>query len=133
MKKILLQLILLLFAYSCVAQKTREVAFGSGIVNYVGDLANEKYFPYSAANAGMQLTLRNILNNSANTPAANKPLSLDLRLGWYRLQYDETQPLGGKSGAELRNYLRGLSFRNDLFGTMVDFTYTFYTDRYRPL
>jgi hypothetical protein len=41
--------------------------------------------------------------------------------------------LNGKSGTELRNYLRGLSFRNDLFGTMVNFTYTHYTNRFLPL
>ena len=55
-----------------------------------------------------------------------KPLSMEVRLSWQRLQYDETEPLHGKSGMELRNYLRGLAFRNDLFGFAVNFTYTFY-------
>jgi hypothetical protein len=34
---------------------------------------------------------------------------------------------------QLRNYLRGLSFRNDLYGFAVNATYTHYTNRYRPL
>src|SRR5205085_986558 len=97
------------------------------------DLANEKYFPLSSAAPGVQVTFRNFLNNPDKSSTLYKPLSLELRFSWHRLQYDETTALGGKAGMQLRNYLRGLGFRNDLFGTMVNFTYTFYPNRFRPL
>ena len=70
----------------------------------------------------MQITLRNFLNNPERSHILNKPFSLELRLSWHRLQYDETKSIGNRRGTELRNYLRGIGFRNDLFGTMVNFT-----------
>jgi hypothetical protein len=81
----------------------------------------------------MQITLRNFLNNSEKTHAKYKTFDMEVRMSWHRLQYDETKELEGKSGTELRNYLRGISFRNDLFGTMVNFTYTHYANRFLPL
>ena len=50
---------------------------------------------------------------------------MQLRFSWHRLQYDETKSIGNKEGDELRNYLRGIGFRNDLLGTEVGFTYNF--------
>jgi len=135
MRKALLltPLLLSLLTVTCYGQRTGDLGFASGIVNYVGDLANEKYFPLSSAAPGLQVTFRNFLNDPDKSSTLYKPLSLELRFSWHRLQYDETSPVGGKSGMELRNYLRGLGFRNDLFGTMVNFTYTFYPNRFRPL
>jgi hypothetical protein len=63
----------------------------------------------------------------------NRPFDVEARFSWHRLQYDETAPLAGKEGAELRNYHRGLSFRNDLFGISANATYTFFANKYRPL
>ena len=115
-----------LFSLSASAQRYADIGLGTGAVNYVGDLANEQYVPYSSLNTGVQLTFRNFLNNASRSRMLYKPFSMEVRLSWQRLQYDETEALGGKSGMELRNYLRGLSFRNDLFGFAVNFTYTFY-------
>jgi hypothetical protein len=58
---------------------------------------------------------------------------MQLRLSWHRLQYDETDPIGDKQGTDLRNYRRGIGFRNDLFGLETDFTYNFYLNRFAPL
>lgn len=126
MKTLLLFLFFVLFSLHMSAQRYADVGLSSGVVNYVGDLANEKYIPYSSANTGLQITLRNFLNNQSKTRMMYKPLSFEIRLSWQRLQYDETAELKGKNGNELRNYLRGLSFRNDLFGLAANFTYTFY-------
>ena len=116
----------LFFSLAASAQRYADVGLGTGAVNYVGDLANEQYVPYSSLNTGVQLTFRNFLNNTSRSRMLYKPFSMEIRLSWQRMQYDETEPLHGKTGMELRNYLRGLSFRNDLFGFAVNFTYTFY-------
>jgi hypothetical protein len=119
-------LLLAFLPFAAPAQRYADVGLSTGLVNYVGDLANEQYFPYSSLNTGVQLTFRNFLNNPAHSRMMYKPLSVEVRLSWQRLQYDETKELGGMRGMKLRNYLRGLSFRNDLFGFAANFTYTFY-------
>jgi len=126
MKSLYLLLFCLLFSLASLAQRYADVGLSTGVVNYIGDLANEEYIPYSSANTGIQLTFRNFLNNQSRSRMLYKPLSLEIRLSWQRLQYDETSSLHGKSGMELRNYLRGLGFRNDLFGFAANVTYTFY-------
>jgi len=128
--------LLILFIAACTvsnAQRTANLSYGTGIVNYMGDLGNEKNFPLSSANVGMEITVRDFLNNPEKSHVLNRPFGVETRFSWHRLQYDETAPLGGKEGKELRNYHRGLSFRNDLFGISANVTYTHYANRYRPL
>ena len=110
------------------AQRTADVGFATGVVNYIGDLGNDKYFPVSAASPGCQVTVRNFLGKFSGR--VQKPFSMELRLSWHRLQYDETEAIGNTKGIQLRNYLRGISFRNDLFGAAVNFTYTFYHNQF---
>ncbi|MBL0104962.1 MAG: hypothetical protein IPP51_15090 [Bacteroidetes bacterium] len=133
MKKQLLVLLLFLSPFAMLAQRTANIALSGGVVNYIGDLANEKIFPFSSANTGAAITLRNFLNNPKKTHNQFPSFDMQLRLSWHRLQYDETTPIGGKKGKELRNYLRGIGFRNDVFGTEADFTYNIYINRYAPL
>lgn len=123
----------LLWSSLAAAQRTANVSIATGLVNYTGDLGNEKYFPFSSANAGVAVTLRNFINNPKKTHNIYPAFDAQIRLSWHRLQYDESEPLGDKKGTELRNYLRGLNFRNDLFGTEIDFTYNIYLNRYAPL
>ena len=133
-EKILLFVFLLdLLSVSATAERTADIGVAPGVVTYVGDLGNEKYYPFSSYNAGMQVTLRNFMNNTERTHAKYKTFDMELRMSWHRLQYDETKPLNGQSGDELRNYLRGINFRNDLFGMQANFTYTHYTNRFLPL
>lgn len=133
MKKQLLLLIALLPAMFSSAQRTANIAVSGGVVNYIGDLANEKIFPFSSANTGVAVTLRNFLNNPKRTHNQYPSFDAQIRLSWHRLQYDETTPIGAKKGMELRNYLRGIGFRNDLFGSEIDFTYNIYLNKYAPL
>jgi len=136
MKKIL-SLCLLLVAYILPhpvhAQRTADVGYSSGVVNFVGDLANEKYFPFSSLSTGMAVTLRNFMNNPRHSGTTTRPFDMQLRLSWHRLQYDETNAVNGKKGKDLRNYMRGLNFRNDLFGAEADITYNIYLNKYSPL
>ena len=99
----------------------------------MGDLGNEKYFPFSSAAPGAAVTLRNFLNNPKNSGSRYRTLDLQIRFNWRRLQYDETSPLHGKEGVQLRNYLRGIGFRNDLLGTEAALTYNIYPNRFLPL
>ena len=127
-----------LLAFLCIAslafsQRTANISYGAGVVNYIGDLGNEKNFPLSSANLGMEVTVRDFLNNPEKSHVLNRPFGVEARFSWHRLQYDETTPLGGKEGIQLRNYHRGLNFRNDLFGFSANATYTYYANRYRPL
>lgn len=133
MKKLYSIFILILAPVLVFGQRTADIGVSGGVVNYVGDLGNEKYFPYSSANTGAALTLRNFLNNPENSRTRYRTFDMQVRLSWHRLQYDETAPIGDKKGPELRNYLRGIGFRNDLFGTEVGFTYNFYPNKLAPL
>ena len=110
-------------------QRTADIGLSGGVVNYVGDLANEKTIPFSSANVGSALTIRNFINNPKNSGVQYRKLDLQVKLSWHRLQYDETSPIGNKKGTDLRNYLRGINFRNDLFGTELGLTYNIIPNR----
>lgn len=133
MKRLLYLILAFLLPNLSEAQRTADIAVSGGVTNYIGDLANEKHFPTSSANTGAAITIRNFLNNPQRSGVKYRPFDLQLRFSWHRLQYDETNPLGGKSGSDLRNYLRGLGFRNDLFGSEIDITYNFFLNKKAPL
>ncbi len=133
MKKSYLLFLLIWIPLLSHGQRTAVVGLSTGVVNYMGDLGNEKYFPFSSASPGAAVTLRNFLGGTRTSRTMYRPFDLQVRLSWHRLQYDETSDLGGKKGTELRNYNRGINFRNDLFGTEVGITYTIYPNKMAPL
>ena len=112
-----------IFTINSYGQRTANVGLSGGVVNYTGDLGNEKYFPFSSASPGVAITLRNFINNPKKSHNLYPAIDAQVRLSWHRLQYDETTPIGVKKGIQLRNYLRGIGFRNDQFGSEIDFTY----------
>jgi len=98
MKKHFPTFLLLLLAVTAVqAQRTANLSFGTGVVNYIGDLGNEKNFAVSSANIGMEITVRNFLNNPEKSRVLNRPFDIEARFSWHRLQYDETAPLAEQS------------------------------------
>lgn len=109
------------------------MGISGGVSNYFGDLGNESWFQTSSSQPGAAITFRNFLGSSAYSGNLYRPLSVEVRLSWNRLQYDEVKPIGGRTGWELRNYGRGIGFRNDLFGTAVHVTYTLYSNARLPL
>ena len=116
-----------------MAQRTANVALSGGVVNYIGDLGNEKLFPYSSASTGTAITIRDFLNNPLKSGTRFSVFDMQLRFSWHRLQYDEVKSIHGKKGSDLRNYDRGIGFRNDLFGSEVDLTYNIYPNHFAPL
>ncbi len=134
MKRLLLSISLISLGFTpLLAQRSFEMGISGGITNYFGDLGNEAWFQTASTQPGAAITFRNFLGSSAYSGNLYRPLSVEVRLSWNRLQYDETKPIGGRQGWELRNYGRGINFRNDVFGTAVHVTYTLYSNTRQPL
>lgn len=131
------RLLLLPALFFCIinasAQRSFDMGISGGITNYFGDLGNEEWFQTRSTQPGVAVTFRNFLGISGFAGNLYKPLSAEVRLSWNRLQYDETKPIGDRDGFELRNFGRGIGFRNDLFGVAAHVTYTYYQNPKIPL
>jgi hypothetical protein len=116
------------------AQRSADIGFSTGITEYFGDLCNDLgTIPWSSTNVGFAVTARNFLNKPRKSGVMYTPFSVEARLSWHRIGYDETAPIGDRSGGELRNYFRGINFRNDIIGAAVHGTYTYYPNRFQSL
>ncbi len=133
MKKNLIFFLSLLFSFHAIAQRSFEMGLASGATNYFGDLGNEKLFQTTSTRPGAAITIRNFSGNSSLTGNLYNPFSIEFRISWHRIGYEETKPIGDRRGFELRNYGRGIGFRNDIFGASTHLTYTFYRNKRIPL
>jgi hypothetical protein len=133
MKKYLLLLGVLFYTGISSAQQSLDLGFAGGITNYFGDLGNDEFYQASSLRPGIAVTLRNFISPNEVTGMKYSAFNIEARLSWHRIGYDETKSLEGKSGGELRNYGRGLSFRNDLYGFSTHVSYTYYPNRRLPL
>ncbi len=115
------------------AQKSLDIGFSSGITNYFGDLGNDEFMQSSSIKPGIAVTIRNFISPNEITGMKYSPFNIEARVSWHRIGYDETAAYGGQQGFELRNYGRGLSFRNDIFGLSTHMSYTYYPNRRLPL
>lgn len=122
-----------MFAKVATAQHSVDLGLAVGATNYFGDLGNDEFFQQSSLSPGMAITVRNLVAPRAITGMKYAPFNIETRLSWHRIQYDETRPIAGSSGGDLRNYNRGLNFRNDLMGFATHFSYTYYPNRKLPL
>lgn len=122
--------VLLLLPLAAVGQKWRgHVALGNTL--YFGDLGNERHFPFSEVHHGL------LAGISYAFPASHGRASMfaaEANVAYLRIGYDETKPLllGNISGTELRNFRRGLNFRNDLKGVEGRVVFTLPPFRNRP-
>ena len=124
---------LFLFSFVSLAQKNYNIGLSVGGSNYFGDLGNEDFLQYTSTRPGATLTIRNFLNNPGNSGKKLRSIDLEARLSWHRIAYDETKPIGNNQGFELRNYGRGLGFRNDVLGLSSNITYSFYQNKAQPI
>jgi hypothetical protein len=115
------------------AQQGIDIGFSGGITNYYGDLGNDDFMQKSSIRPAAALTVRNIISPSLLSGMQYSPFNFEARLSWQRIGYDETQPIAGMDISQLRNYNRGLSFRNDIYGFSTHFSYTYYPNRRLPL
>jgi hypothetical protein len=133
MKKIILLFSTLIIIQISHAQWSPEVGLSLGTTHFYGDLGNERYFPLKSTRWGGSVTFRNFLNNPAWTGVINRTFDMEARISYHRIGYDETAPIANYKGFELRNYGRGLSFRNDIIGFSTHATLTHYRNRFIPL
>lgn len=114
------------------AQRNLEVGVATGVVHYYGDLGNyDGAIQWNSARPGVMLTFRDFLNN--NKRYVTRALTTEARLSWFRVGYDERDAVKGMDYSELRNYKRGLGFRNDLFGLSGHLVLNAYREPYQPL
>lgn len=114
------------------AQRHLEIGVGGGITHYYGDLGNiDGPVQWNSARPGMQITFRDFLNNKKRY--ITRSLTTEARISWFRIGYDETAPMRGVDVTELKNYRRGLSFRNDLLGVSTHLVLNAYREPYTPL
>lgn len=114
------------------AQRNLEVGFSSGLTHYYGDLGNvDGPVQWNSARPGMQITFRDFLNNKKRY--VTRSLTTEARISWFRIGYDETAPMHNVPTTELKNYKRGLSFRNDLIGASGHLVLNAYREPYTPL
>ncbi len=130
-----LTLFFLLFAAAgdLNAQQSVNIGLAAGATNYFGDLGNDEFFQGSSLSPGMSLTVRNLVAPHPVSGRYYSPFDIEARISWHRIQYDEAVPIGDRLGSDLRNYNRGLNFRNDLLGLSTHFSYTYYPSRRLPL
>ncbi|MCH8904782.1 MAG: hypothetical protein IIA45_12820 [Bacteroidetes bacterium] len=116
--------LLLLFATTLIhGQGKWTIGTSTGVTHYYGDVGHQKVFPNTSANTGTSVILRHHLNNPGST---HPPYFWEARFSLFRLAYDEVQPIGSDAGFQLRNYGRGINFRNDLLTASVHWGYSFY-------
>ncbi|HEX5003282.1 MAG TPA: hypothetical protein VFW78_12370 [Bacteroidia bacterium] len=132
-KPLLLTFAVLLLTFAAYSQSSFETGISLGATNYFGDLGNEPWVQTGSTSPGIAVTFRNFSGSNTVGGYRYHPLSWEVRLSWNRLQYDETKPIGNQQGFELRNYGRGIGFRNDLFGIATHVTYTIYENPRAPL
>ena len=133
MKRFILFCSAILFIQYSQAQWSPEVGISVGATHFYGDLGNERYFPFKSTRWGGTVTFRNFLNNPAWSGVVNRAFDLEARFSYHRIGYDETAPIDNYKGFELRNYGRGLSFRNDVIGFSTHATLTHYRNKFLPL
>lgn len=122
----------LLLATPATAQRNLEVGLAVGPDHFSGDLGNwNGALQWNGIRPAMSITFRDYLNNPKRY--VTRALATETRLSWHRLGYNEAEPTGGKAGVELRNYKRGLNFRNDLFGISQHLVLNMYKEPFQPL
>lgn len=132
MMRSLLVLPALFASFALLAQRNLEVGIATGVTNFYGDLGNiDGPVQWNSTRPGVQVTFRDFLPNKKRY--VTRSLTTEARLSWLRTGYDETAMIPGMAVNELKNYKRGLSFRNDLFGASGHLVLNAYREPYRPL
>ena len=114
------------------AQSNIEIGLSTGVTHYYGDLGNwNSQIQWNSMRPAMSLTFRDFFNNPKHY--VTRAVTMECRLSWFRIGYNEAEPTGGLSGNQLHNWHRGLNFRNDLFGVSTHLVLNAYREPYTPL
>jgi hypothetical protein len=132
MNRIITLFLPLLLLTPAVAQRHIEVGLASGITNYYGDLGNiDGQVQWNSTRPGMSVTFRNFISNKRRY--VTRAIDTEARISWFRVGYEEADPIKGFDYSELRNRKRGIGFRNDLFGLSGHVVLNAYREPYQPL
>jgi hypothetical protein len=113
-------------------QRNLEIGVMSGVTHYYGDLGNiHGPMQWNSTRPGMTITFRDFLNNPKRY--VTRSLTTEARLSWFRIGYDERDMIKGVAVEDLKNYRRGLSFRNDLIGASGHLVLNAYREPFQPL
>ena len=122
----------LVLALIARSQRNLEIGVQTGMVDYYGDLGNyDGAMQWNSTRPGLSITFRDFLNNKKRY--ITRSLTTEARISWFRVGYDERAPIKGMEFGELRNYRRGLGFRNDLIGMSGHLVLNAYKEPYQPL
>lgn len=122
----------LLATGGALAQRNLEIGLSGGVTQYYGDLGNWKgQVQWNSTRPALNITFRDFFNNPKRY--VTRSLTMECRFSWFRIGYNEAEPTGGLSGIELRNWRRGLNFRNDLFGVSTHVVLNAYREPFKPL
>jgi hypothetical protein len=125
-------LLAIILTSALYAQRNLEIGVTGGVTHYYGDLGNiDGPVQWNSTSPGMSLTFRDFLNNPKRY--VTRSLTTEARLSWFRIGYDETAAIKGTEVSDLKNYKRGLSFRNDLFGASGHLVLNAYREPFTPL
>ena len=115
-----------------LAQRNLEIGVSTGVTHYYGDLGNwGGQVQWNSSRPAMNITFRDFFNNPKRY--VTRSLTMECRLSWFRIGYNESQPTAGLSGIDLPNWRRGLNFRNDLFGVSTHVVLNAYREPFKPL
>ncbi|MEZ4738167.1 MAG: hypothetical protein R2818_02145 [Flavobacteriales bacterium] len=117
---------------SAFGQRHIEIGVSGGVTHYYGDLGNiDGPIQWNSSRPGMNITFRDFLNNPKRY--VTRSITTEARLSWFRIGYDETASISGTDVKDLKNYKRGLSFRNDLVGASGHLVLNAYREPFTPL
>ena len=132
MKRVLFVGIGLAALVTASAQRNLEIGLSTGVTHYYGDLGNwASQVQWNSMRPAANITFRDFFNNPKRY--VTRSLTMEARLTWFRIGYNEVEPTGGMSGNELKNFKRGLNFRTDLFGLSAHVVLNAYREPFKPL
>lgn len=113
-------------------QRNLDVGLQLGAAHCSGDLGNwNGPIQRNGIRPALSITFRDYLNNPKRY--ITRSLTTESRISWHRLGYNELASTNGKQGVDLRNYRRGLNFRNDLLGVSQHLVLNMYRHPGQPL
>jgi hypothetical protein len=114
------------------AQRNLEIGLSTGVTHYYGDLGNwDSQIQWNSMRPALNLTFRDFFNNPKRY--VTRSITMEARISWFRIGYNEAAATGGLSGKDLHNWNRGLNFRTDLVGASAHLVLNAYREPFTPL
>ncbi len=130
--RLLLFTVLISVTAGASAQRNLEIGVSAGVTQYYGDLGNwDSQVQWNSTRPAMSLTFRDFFNNPKRY--VTRAVTMEGRISWFRIGYNESAPTNGLKGPQLHNWNRGLNFRTDLVGASAHLVLNAYREPFTPL